>query len=321
MKASGIRIENVESMDLLKTDGQVRKLLEDERDKLTEYICRTCKYLDEFKKIQKPGLDHFFGNTKEAPNHELTNILCKYLHIIRDYVPVEVHEEQTIDVCTYCGSYNFITSEESITCFDCCKQDDIYSIQSSYKDSNRVNVNQKYRYKRTAHFRDTVVQYQGKQNKKIPKKVYDDLTKEFRKMNIPIKGDEPISNKENYNIRISKKLIYLMLKKTGNNSYYEDIHFIHAYFTGEPLHDIHNIEKDLFKDFDKIIEIYDGMNIKRKNFLNSQYILFQLLKRYKVKVEEHDFEILKTTERLKVHDDIYKQICEQLGWTFVPLLF
>jgi hypothetical protein len=40
-----------------------------------------------------------------------------------------------------------------------------------FTDLSRVNINQTYKYEKKCHFRDTVKQYQGLQNKFIPEKV------------------------------------------------------------------------------------------------------------------------------------------------------
>ena len=44
-----------------------------------------------------------------------------------------------------------------------------------FQDLSRVNINQKYKYERKCHFRDTLQQFQGTQNKQINDKVYKDL--------------------------------------------------------------------------------------------------------------------------------------------------
>ena len=72
-------------------------------------------------------------------------------------------------------------------------------------------------------------------------------------------------------------------------------------------------------DFDKVAGVYKTLtDIDRTNFLNGQYVLYQLLRRRGVSVRESDFDILKTRERLSEHDDIWMRICVVLEWTFRP---
>ena len=60
-------------------------------------------------------------------------------------------------------------------CMNCSTQQTVLKNVSSYRDIDRVNIGNKYLYDRKIHFRDSINQYQGKQNSTIPKKVYDDL--------------------------------------------------------------------------------------------------------------------------------------------------
>ena len=111
----------------------------------------------------------------------------------------------------------------------------------------------------------------------------------------------------------------MFLFETNNSNYYEDINMIHTHFTGIPCPDISDIEYLLYEDFDKVVDAYESLeDIDRIHFLNGQYILYQLLRRRKIKVKESDFDILKTRERLVEHDEIYQKICMKLEWTFHP---
>ena len=60
------------------------------------------------------------------------------------------------------------------------------------------------------------------------------------------------------------------------------------------------------------------MNINRKNFINTQYVLYQLLLRHKHSCKKEDFIILKTIDRKYFHDEICKSLFEHLGWNFSP---
>ena len=59
--------------------------------------------------------------------------------------------------------------------------------------------------------------------------------------------------------------------------------------------------------------------IDRKNFINTQYVLFQLLRRHKYPCKREEFNILKTVDRKSFHDDICKELFELLNWNFTAL--
>ena len=106
----------------------------------------------------------------------------------------------------------------------------------------------------------------------------------------------------------------------GFYKHYENINLIHYTLTGKKPDDISNLEDNLLQDFDILAELYDRRykNIKRKNFINTQYVLYQLLTRYKHPCNKSDFTILKTVDRKAFHDDICKTLFEELGWNYVP---
>ena len=57
-------------------------------------------------------------------------------------------------------------------------------------------------------------------------------------------------------------------------------------------------------------------DIERKSFINSQYVLYQLLIRHKFKCNKSEFNILKTTDRQTFHDEVCKELFKHLGWNF-----
>ena len=77
-------------------------------------------------------------------------------------------------------------------------------------------------------------------------------------------------------------------------------------------------------DFDILTNLYDKNfknkpGFERKNFINTQYVLYQLLLKYKHVCKKEDFTILKTVDRKSFHDDITKTLFEELGWNMSPL--
>lgn len=292
----------------------------------SEYICISEKIINEYMTLSSvpKNVSSFFSksSSSNSSNAEIKydELINKFLEVAKNYLPIKTYKKEVVkkQVCPCGNSKDFTYTENTVTCDDCALERNIYSVQTTYKDTDRVNLSQKYRYKRRVHFRDTLNQYQGKQNKKIAPKVLDDLEREFKKLNLI---DEKAETFHAQHKNITKGIIYMLLSETGHNSHYEDLNLLHNYFTGIPCPDVSQIEEELFSDFDKIVQIYDSMkDIHRKNFLNSQYVLYQLLRRRSVKVKEDDFDILKSRDRLIQHEDIFQKISFSLEWTFFPLL-
>jgi len=186
-----------------------------------------------------------------------------------------------------------------------------------YNDLHRINFNQKYKYDKRQHFRDTINQYQGLQQKNIPQKVIDDVVKMIRNHGLFDASKEDPA--EQY-AKVTKDHIRMFLEESGHPKSYEDLHLIYNRVTTKPCPNIQKYEAALYEDFDQLVEAFLSLpNMDRKNFLNTHYTLNQLLRRRGVIVPENDLRPLKTPARLRAHDDIYQACCLKLGWNFKPL--
>ena len=169
-------------------------------------------------------------------------------------------------------------------------------------------------YDRKVHFRDCVNQYQGKQNSTIEDKVYTDLIEQFDKHHMLV-GDIHITSKERCK-NITKNHIMIFLKELCYTKHYENVILIHYKLTGIKPDDIGYLEDKLINDFDVLSKLYDVKykHIDRKNFINTQFVLFKLLKRHKHKCKREDFTILKTIDLKSFQDDIVSDCFNTLNW-------
>jgi hypothetical protein len=311
---------------LINTDKELTEHINDiENDtSLNFYITETAFLLEQYREIlHKPQKMNFMGKVNKN-NKEKKNIIEQYLDIARKYVDIELNKEN-IDkkvkiTCKNCNNKkDFEIIDNNIyICVLCSAQQLILKNISSYRDIDRVNISSKYCYDRKIHFRDCINQYQGKQNSTIDPKVYEDLEKQFDLHHLLV-GDKNTAK----NIRfqnITKEHIAMFLKELEYTKHYENINLIHYNMTGKKPDDIGYLEDKLLDDFDTLVELYDKLfkHINRKNFINTQYILQQLLKRHKHPFNIDDFTILKTIDRKTFHDDIFRELATRLEWSFTP---
>lgn len=233
-----------------------------------------------------------------------------------------VNDAAGADICHNCRGTQFLIDEENKrkTCASCYNQTKLMETGHTHQDYNRVNIIGKFVYNRVVHFQDCIKQFQGKQNCKIPQEVYAKLDAKFKSLRLLVESD-------NYHIRYAKitpEIIKILLKELKLSKHYENVNVIYYALTNKRVADISELEERLVDDFKELLNLYDNKYLKenngidRKNFMNVQYILFQLLRKHGYPCSIQDFSVLKTADRKLFHDNICGQLFKQLGWNFTP---
>lgn len=315
---------------------------------LNYYLIHSIPLLDRYKEISRKQVKiQFMGiiPTSEPTDNDMNSIIREYLKMVKKYFPEEfirsnLHEMEKYIMtspisilplrlggkkhqkCHSCNVENMkiVNHDNNFVCEQCGYIYDSITNDISYKDMDRINISNKYQYDRRTHFKDCINQFQGKQNATIDPKVYKDLIEQFRLHHL-IPDDYESIPKEVAFDKISKEHVMLFLKETEHTKHYEDVVLIHHQLTGKQPPDISHLENNLLHDFDELTALYDKLyrNNERKNFINTQYVLFQLLKRWKYPCRKEDFNILKTIDRKYFHDTIMQELFEILGWNINPL--
>ncbi len=320
------RTKNVLQDDIIKINERIDDIKTDKSYNF--YILESVEILEKFRQILKePQKVSFIGKPLKN-NKEKNKLIVQYLEIANKYITINNMESMANKkekvTCNNCNNNKDFDIEDGniYICLNCSSQQFILRNVTSYKDINRINISSKYMYDRKIHFRDCINQYQGKQNSCIPQDVYDSLIKQFESHHlIPPEKDESQQNTKERFKNITKEHISIFLKELSFTKHYENINLIHYNLTGIKPDDIGYLEDKLLNDFDIITEAYDRIfkNLDRKNFINTQYILFQLLLKHKHPCKKEDFSMLKTIDRKNFHDEICRILFEEIKFTFVPL--
>ena len=288
---------------------------------LNFYIMETLSFVEQYKEILKIPVKVSFIGKLIKNDKEKSEIIEDYIEAASKYVDIEFEKTKPQKVtCSNClnkKEFDVIDGNTYI-CTKCYARQTVMKHNSSYTDIDRVNISSKYTYDRKVHFRDCINQYQGKQNSTIQQKIYDDLEIQFERHHL-LKGGKDTC-KENRFKDVTKNHVLIFLKELGYSKHYENVHLIHYNFTGIKPDDISYLEEQLLDDFDVLTDLYDKRfkHINRKNFINTQYVLFQLLRRHRHPCKKEEFIILKTIDRKFFHDEICKDLFEELGWNHSP---
>jgi hypothetical protein len=290
---------------------------------LSYYLQESIVLIDEYVKIlRKPVKITFMKKKKKAHSQPKQSIVEQYLKVARKYSDDAFFfksEERTDIICVNCCSLKLEAIDDRLyNCLVCGAQTEYFQNSSSYNDIDRVNTSSTYKYDKKTHFKNTVYQYQGKQNSTIKEKVYDDVIRHCQ-MNHLLRGKKTDPTLKRFAC-VRKCHIHDFLKECGHTKHYEDVTMIHYKITGQQKPDISQYENDLFDDHDKLLKVYPLVKRDdRQNFINAHYVLFQLLLRRDIPCNQYDFNILKTEDRLEYHNEICKEMFEILEWNFTTI--
>ena len=321
------------------------------------YIMQTISLLEEYEKIKKSlqKVQFFRQNNsiEDDKKERLQTIIDQYMNIIKEFFPNYYNMYQNINCesekitkkkgstvqnnikCTNCNleQDQFVYTDNHLVCSLC---GNVISLTNdnliSFRDIERVNIGSKYIYDRKTHFRECIKRFQGKQNVNIPSHIWENLYEKLLSYQLIPKNYKDLDKKEAFKL-VTKEHIHMFLKELGCSKYYEDIVYIYHKITGHEIPDITHLENNLMADFDLLLETYDSVPLnkllllppwsnsktERKNFINNQYVLYQLLRKYKYSCKKEDFQFLKTSDRKLFHDIVCQQLFEKLGWNFHAL--
>lgn len=112
------------------------------------------------------------------------------------------------------------------------------------------------------------------------------------------------------------------LKKLKLNKYYEHCNSICNILNGVPAPNLPPaLEERLKTMFEKIQEPFvRNCPPDRKNFLSYSYTLYKFCELLGEDQYLPYFPLLKSTEKLYLQDQIWKKICRDLQWEFIPSL-
>lgn len=307
--------------DILTIDNKMRSILTDET--LSFYKSDTIDLIDRYKQILKvPMKINFMGKrVNSSTNQEKLNIENQYIKMTSQYYNIE-YDNSTSDIfCKTCNTkIEILNLEDTVNiCETCSSEYEGMNTCKSYTDASRVYVSSKYSYDRKNHFRECINQYQGKQNISIEPQIYKDIEEKIKFHNLLV-GDETTDRIHRYE-NVTKKVILSFLKELGLSKHYENVNLIFSVVTGNKLDDIEYLDNMLMNDFEIISDTYDKLysDTNRKNFINTQYVIYQLLCRLGHKCNKDDFSGVKTMDRRFFHENILKNLFEHLRWNYTPM--
>ncbi len=267
---------------------------------------------------KKCVVDFFIGNKTDDASKNVNisihennraELLDKYLsYTDENYIDNAVNKLES-KVCTFCekGELEFIMNESIYVCNVCHTVEKVITdlAKPSYKDPPKEISY--FSYKRINHYTEWLNQIQGKETTEIPDEIFDNIMKELKKQRI-------VDLKT-----VTRQKIKDILKKLKINKYYEHVPYILNRITGNPNPHLSPELEDKLKSMFKEIQVpflkFSPLN--RKNFLSYSYVIHKFIQLLGQNEFLKFFPLLKSREKLHQQEQIWRKICDDLGWQFI----
>lgn len=216
--------------------------------------------------------------------------------------------------CTNCGAATAM-SDGFVSCTECglVSEKSVQDYRLSYHDYQETLIKNNVSYKRINRFQEILATLQAKENTDIPEKVLDAVRKEINKEpDVDLSSIEPDRMKK-------------YLRKLGYTSYYEHApHILNKICGIPPINipiEVEEKMREMFRDIQDPYELVKARECPtRTSFLSYHYVLYKFCELLDLDEMQKSFTLLKSIDKLRLQDKIWKGICEILGWEFTPSL-
>jgi hypothetical protein len=295
---------------------------------LNKYIRETSDIIDEYRKIQG-SIKKVFGKPPEISSEQrdqLYRLIKRFSNKVNELTCIKMIEdisEYNQEICPECYTEREV-HENEIIC-KVCEISELYINRESYQPTGRKStVYSKNEYSVRDNFIKELERMQAKQKKNnLPHDMFEKLDMYFRSKNLPtsdkIKKMPKIGRKRG---KFTKHDLRMAISSYPEfRQYYKQIDLItKLYWDWDPI-----VLTD--SQFDKIMEYYDSAQRvlseiaqnSRKSSISIEYSKFRYLKLVGVECTKSDFNIVCTQDILNNYESMWKEVCERLGWEFIPI--
>lgn len=222
--------------------------------------------------------------------------------------------EQDEEMCPCCHSKSMTNILEGYACFNCgyLSNDRMAGtavVPLSFKETqNTQPVPPRFAYKKKSHLIQKLNQLLSKNYKHTNQVVIGEVVLELDKLKMDIST-------------VTVEQIRTILKKLNRNDYYGDAYCLLRLIQKLPPVEIDtDIEEKIIYLFELCETSFAKHKGDRKNFLSYNYTIYKLLQLLEQRHLLKNIDLLKSRERLISQDQIWKRICTDLQWRFIPTI-
>ena len=286
---------------------------------MAEYIIKCMPFMQVHAQEEEDGLNASREKTTENAFGVVETKGLARKDIYEDYL-VDVEganvtrpAKRRVDVCPHCGDEGTLVhdaQQSEIVCSDCGTiVATLLSEELTYREEQESTSKiTQYSYRRSNHFNEWITQFCGNESTQIPDDILDSLRAELKKQRIESASE------------ITHTRVRALLKKLRLNKYYEHTPHITNLLSGIRAPQMSAIlEERLRMMFNEIQTPFDKVCPKgRKNFLSYSYTIYKMLELLGEDMFLPFLPLLKSREKLTAQDCIWRAICAELQWEFIP---
>lgn len=222
---------------------------------------------------------------------------------------IKKSDNEDLELCKQCKTPMICLQHDAIIiCQKCGYQEVLLVEQNRPILKQNIKDTSHFSYKRINHFREWCNQVQGKESTDIPDEIFEKILNEIKKEKI-------LDTRTITYVKMRE-----ILKRLRINKYYEHINYIINRINGIPTP---QFSPDLEEKLCNMFRDIQGPFLKhcpkdRKNFLSYSYVLYKFFQILGLNEYLKYFPLLKSREKLYIQDQIWRKICEDLNYEFIP---
>lgn len=249
------------------------------------------------------------NNDEKCEYKDKSKLVNEYLAITDNKYINHIDGEFTNTKCINCNNEMTNLVQEALSvCLSCGYQDVLLAEQNRpimlYDKKDGIH----YSYKRINHFREWISQIQGKESTDIPNEVFERILNELKK--------EKITD----TAKLTPKFMRTILKKLRTHKYYEHTAYIINRINGIPppqfSPELEQNLSNMFMQTQPLFIKYAPAN--RLNFISYSYILHKFFLILNIPEYLPLFPLLKSRQKIAQNEDVFKKICKELKWNWIP---
>jgi hypothetical protein len=221
-----------------------------------------------------------------------------------------VMRKVNVMLCPQCLSqeHTILDQRQDLLVCQHCGQTSIPSFPHSYTRSSRA-LHRPRTYsdnfcKRSVHFKNWLKRLQGKERRRVPGNVID-----------AVRNLLQTSGTRDVHYWVVRSAV----KQLGFKRYYANIIQIMTVLRGHPLVSLtKDHEEKLLCMFLSLRDVYDKVANERINMLHYAYVIRKLCEVQGWDRMARCIPLLKSSSRIQYQDLLWKKLCDEKGWTFIP---